>query len=100
MPCGGSTVQVCPESVEGFKSSRETKPIRELARFENSQNVKMKWRRLISSVACSSFAREESNFSFLGFRRRHELPNRIEDCLYLLVVGTDFTRVGLEGRVY
>jgi hypothetical protein len=52
--------------------------VSELPRFENSRNVEMKSRRLISSVACSSFAREESNFSFFGLRRRHQLSDSLE----------------------
>jgi hypothetical protein len=76
---------------ERFINVSRTDSEGELLRFGNSRNVEMAAMvNLFRSV--SSFAREESDFSLLGLRRRHMLPNRIEDCLYLLVVGHRFSQ--------
>ena len=61
----------------------------ELSRFENYQNVEMT--ALGFAVTRGPLLHQKTDFSLLRLRRSHELPNRIEDGLDLLVVGTDFT---------
>jgi hypothetical protein len=44
---------------------------------------------LRSSVPRCSFLHQKSDLSFVWCRRRHELPNRFENHLDLLIMGAD-----------
>jgi len=66
-----------------FKGSRTDKK-GGVARFDNSQNVKM--RGLLSSVGGGFFFYQKTDFLFLRLRWRHKLSDCVEDYLELCVV--------------